>query len=71
MRPLATFNPKPGVTKDAGRNCISNVRPDGLPLDEAARRLAWLMSEARRLKLTGTGLKEDAPPLALPSEDRT
>jgi ethanolamine ammonia-lyase small subunit len=61
-----TFAPKPGVTKDADRNCISNVRPDGLPLEDAAHRLTWLMTEARRLKLTGVGLKEDASGNALP-----
>jgi len=60
-----TFAPKPGVTKDADRNCISNVRPDGLPLEDAAHRAQWLMTEARRLRLTGIGLKEEAPPLAL------
>ena len=58
-----TFAPRPGVTKDADRNCISNVRPNGLPLPDAARRLAWLVSEARRLRITGVGLKEDAPEL--------
>lgn len=56
-----TFRPEPGVTKDAGRNCISNVRPDGLALADAAHRLAWLMREARRLRLSGVELKEDAP----------
>jgi len=58
-----TFAPQPGVTKDADRNCISNVRPGGLPLEDAAHRLAWLVTEARRLRLTGVSLKEDAPDL--------
>jgi ethanolamine ammonia-lyase small subunit len=56
-----TRRPRPGATSDAERNCISNVRPGGLALAEAARRLAWLMNQARRLGLTGVGLKEDAP----------
>jgi ethanolamine ammonia-lyase small subunit len=56
-----TFGPEPSVTKDAGRNCISNVRPGGLAPEEAAHRLAWLMRQATRLRLTGVGLKEDAP----------
>ncbi|MBI1211194.1 MAG: ethanolamine ammonia-lyase subunit EutC [Alphaproteobacteria bacterium] len=56
-----TYAPRPGVTKDADRNCISNVRPGGLPLDAAATRLAWLARQARHLRLTGVGLKEDAP----------
>ncbi|MBI3675538.1 MAG: ethanolamine ammonia-lyase subunit EutC [Proteobacteria bacterium] len=61
-----TYAPKSAITQDAERNCISNVRPDGLPLAEAARRLAWLAREARRLRLSGVGLKEDAPETALP-----
>ena len=56
-----TLNPVAGVSKDAERNCISNIRPGGLGLDEAARRLAWLMGAARRLGATGVALKEDAP----------
>jgi ethanolamine ammonia-lyase small subunit len=56
-----TFAPKPGVTTDAERNCISNVRPAGLPLEDAALRLAWLVTQARKLSLTGVALKEDAP----------
>ncbi|HVE03416.1 MAG TPA: ethanolamine ammonia-lyase subunit EutC [Rhizomicrobium sp.] len=58
-----TFAPSPGVTTDAERNCISNVRPGGLELQDAAHRLGWLLSEARRLRLTGVRLKEDAPDL--------
>jgi ethanolamine ammonia-lyase small subunit len=58
-----TFAPQPGVTRDADRNCISNVRPGGLALADAAHRLAWLVSESRRIRLTGIGLKEDAPDL--------
>jgi ethanolamine ammonia-lyase small subunit len=56
-----TFAPNPGITKDADRNCISNVRPEGLPLAEAAHRLHWLMQQSRQLRLSGVALKEDAP----------
>ena len=45
---------------NACRNCISNVRPAGLPYDEAADKLHWLLTEARRRELTGVGLKDDA-----------
>jgi ethanolamine ammonia-lyase small subunit len=58
-----TFAPRAGMTTDAERNCISNVRPGGLALEDAAHRLGWLLTEARRLRLTGVGLKEDAPDL--------
>ena len=58
-----TFAPTPGVTRDSDRNCISNIRPGGLALADAAHRLAWLVNESRRIRLTGIRLKEDAPDL--------
>ncbi|MBX3606872.1 MAG: ethanolamine ammonia-lyase subunit EutC [Piscinibacter sp.] len=56
-----TWAPLPGRT-DAERNCISNVRPEGLPLGDAAQRLAWLLNEARRRRLTGVALKDESAP---------
>lgn len=60
-----TAGPRPGLN-DAQRNCISNVRPEGLPYAEAARKLAFLIDGARRLGRTGVDLKDDsdAPALA-------
>jgi ethanolamine ammonia-lyase small subunit len=57
-----TYDPRPGRT-GAERNCISNVRPEGLRYALAARKLHFLMIEARLRKLTGVALKEDAPGL--------
>ena len=54
-----TWAPRVGCT-DAQRNCISNVRGAGLAPQAAALQLYQLMSGARRLKLTGVGLKVDA-----------
>lgn len=53
-----TWDPRPGRT-NAERNCISNVRPEGLGYEPAARKLALLMNEARRLGLTGVALKDN------------
>jgi len=54
-----TFAPKPGVTRDAERNCISNISPEGLPLAEAARRIVAMVALAFGIGATGTMLKED------------
>ncbi|KMS56133.1 ethanolamine ammonia-lyase small subunit [Novosphingobium barchaimii LL02] len=51
----------PGPARcDAERNCVSNIRPPhGLTPDQAADKLAWLMTQARRRRLTGTALKDE------------
>lgn len=51
---------------DAERNCISNVRPEGLAYATAAFKLGWLLREAMRRGLTGVALKDDSE-LHLPS----
>ena len=53
-----TWQPRPGKT-DAERNCISNIRPEGLNYDEAADRLFSLVTESRRRQISGIELKED------------
>ena len=52
--------PRPGCT-DADRNCVSNIRPAGLPPAAAAQRIVWLLSEARRLGFSGVDLKDQSP----------
>jgi ethanolamine ammonia-lyase small subunit len=60
-----THAPRLGRT-DADRNCISNIRPGGLSPGDAAAKLLWLVAAARRLGLTGVGLKDEQP-RALPA----
>ena len=55
-----TWSPLPGRS-NAERNCISNIRPEGLNYAAAAFKLLYLMRQARARKLSGIGLKEDAP----------
>lgn len=55
-----TWQPRPGRT-DAERNCISNIRPEGLPIPEAAAKLLWLIDAMRRFRLTGVALKDEQP----------
>lgn len=64
-----TYAPRVGCS-DAQRNCISNVRPEGLNYDAAAHKLHYLLTHARRLGLTGVGLKDDSETL-LPSQSAT
>lgn len=54
-----TYHPKLGLS-DADRNCISNVRPEGLQYAAAAKKLIWLAKESMRLKLTGVALKDES-----------
>jgi ethanolamine ammonia-lyase small subunit len=53
-----TWRPAVGRT-DAERNCISNIRPEGLPIEAAAAKLVWLIGAMRRLRLTGIALKDE------------
>jgi ethanolamine ammonia-lyase small subunit len=53
-----TWDPRPGRT-DAERNCISNVRTEGLGYEAAAGTLELLMNAARLRRLSGVSLKDE------------
>lgn len=52
-----TWNPKVGLS-DASRNCISNIRSEGLSYEEAVKKTMYLLKESRRLELSGVNLKD-------------
>jgi ethanolamine ammonia-lyase small subunit len=58
-----SWAPKPGL-QDASRNCISNVRPAGLPVQAAAAKLHYLLTASRLRQLSGVGLKDDSDDLS-------
>ena len=55
-----TWKPHRGRV-DSERNCISNIRAEGLPVGQAAVKLKWLIGAMCRLQLTGVDLKDEQP----------
>ena len=59
-----TWQPRPQTT-DADRNCISNIRPEGIGYADAAFKLAHLLRAMRTRRLSGVQLKDDSDRLLL------
>jgi ethanolamine ammonia-lyase small subunit len=60
-----TYSPRVGLT-DADRNCISNVRGEGLSYAEASYKLHYLIGEALKRQISGVNLKDEAEALPKP-----
>ena len=58
MGAYLTFKPTPQTT-DAERNCISNIRPEGLAYADAAVTLVHLLRAIRARQISGVRLKDD------------
>jgi ethanolamine ammonia-lyase small subunit len=54
-----TWQPGP-QTADANRNCISNIRPDGLGYGKASSKLIYLLRAMRAQRVSGVQLKDDS-----------
>ena len=59
MGAYLTWQPHPHTT-DADRNCISNIRPDGIGYADAAHKLAHLLRAMRARRISGVQLKDDS-----------
>jgi ethanolamine ammonia-lyase small subunit len=63
----STLPPTAAIT-DADRNCISNIRPEGLPYGDAAFKLVHLLQAIRSRGMSGVRLKDDGDRLLIPAE---
>jgi ethanolamine ammonia-lyase small subunit len=54
-----TWQPHAGTT-DANRNCISNIRPEGIDYESAGQKLVHLLRAMRGRGLSGIALKDES-----------
>jgi ethanolamine ammonia-lyase small subunit len=59
-----TYAPRVG-SNDAQRNCVSNIRPQGLNYANAAHKIKWLCENAMINRLTGVALKDESDSVPL------
>ena len=59
MGAYLTWQPSSQST-DADRNCISNIRPDGIGYAEASKKILHLLQAIRAQRLSGVTIKDDS-----------
>jgi len=64
-----TWGAKRGMD-DSQRNCISNIRPEGLNYQTAAHRAFYLLTESRCKSLSGVDLKDRSDDSLLETEEK-
>jgi len=64
MGAYLTWQPRPQTT-DADRNCISNIRPEGIGYADAAFKLGYMLRAMRARRLSGVRLKDDSDQLLI------
>jgi ethanolamine ammonia-lyase small subunit len=64
MGAYLTWQPRPQTT-DADRNCISNIRPEGIGYGDAAFKLTQMLHSIRARRLSGVQLKDGSDRLLL------
>jgi ethanolamine ammonia-lyase small subunit len=69
MGAYLTWQPRPQTT-DAERNCISNIRPEGIDPADAAAKVSHLMHAMRARQRSGVALKDETEQLLISSTNR-
>jgi ethanolamine ammonia-lyase small subunit len=64
MGAYLTWQPGPHTT-DANRNCISNIRPEGIDPADAAHKVLHLMRAMRTREMSGVALKDETEQLLI------
>ncbi len=58
MGAYITFHPFVGMT-DESRNCVSNIRPEGMNFQMATDKIIYILTEIKSKKLSGVNLKDE------------
>jgi ethanolamine ammonia-lyase small subunit len=58
MGAYITLKPRVGMT-DENRNCVSNIRPEGMSVPSASNKIQYLLTEIKTKKISGVNLKDN------------